>query len=62
MTCMNNNLWQGLVNNSIQIVNIVGIYGKDCDPIVRVEEGLDQNKCFVIKWDTGKIVRELNLI
>lgn len=56
------NLWRGLVNGTKQVVNIVGTYGNNPDPVVRVERGNDAGKAFAIKWETGEVIKELNLI
>jgi len=55
-------MWRGTVNAHTNIfVNVVGTYGDDKVPIVRVENGPDKAKAFAIDWQTGKVIKQLNL-
>jgi len=53
------NLWQGQVNGSNQVINVVGTYG-DGFPVVRIEQGQDVGKAFAIDWNTGEVIKEIN--
>lgn len=57
-----NKLWKGVVNGVEQIINIVGTYGENNDPIVRVDRGNDFGKTFAINWETGVVIKELDLV
>lgn len=61
MKKFNKTLWVGIVNGSNQVINVVGTYGPSQDPVVRVERGVDAGKAFAIKWDSGGVIKELDL-
>lgn len=57
----NQNNWLGQVNGSEQVITVVGTYG-DQNPVVRVLSGADAGKALAIKWDTGKILKDIKMV
>lgn len=53
------NLFEGIVNNKQQTVNVIGTWGSNIKmfPIVMVEKGPDAGATFAMEWETGEIVK-----